>query len=246
MKKLTFEEYDDLMAFLAPKFKIIWEHENEERAKVGKSLDYFQFGFSKFDCFHYCLEGDHDFYLIYNTGFLRVIREQLLEALEKFPDYFGTGNADDVLDALYQTSNYRMWGKIDDYVQYLIDNCCAYVVYRENGEWGDVLRIDMLRKLDISKENPDFHDFTGGLLHTLKHFSINGRNLSVDNYIHDIFDIQYLIYLIAMAFRLRTCNGKSYKSVQVLSDCTMLGSFYHNPITGIFHLNSYYKRSSKH
>ena len=39
------QEYDELMSYLKPVFKKIWAHENDERQKVGKSLDAFQFGF---------------------------------------------------------------------------------------------------------------------------------------------------------------------------------------------------------
>ena len=45
MKMLDRQEYDDLMSYLKPVFKKIWAHENDERQKVGKSLDAFQFGF---------------------------------------------------------------------------------------------------------------------------------------------------------------------------------------------------------
>lgn len=45
MKMLDRQEYDDLMSYLKPVFKKIWAHENDERQKVGKSSDAFQFGF---------------------------------------------------------------------------------------------------------------------------------------------------------------------------------------------------------
>lgn len=45
MRLLAKQEYDELMAYLKPIFWKIWNHENNERQKVGKSLDAFQFGF---------------------------------------------------------------------------------------------------------------------------------------------------------------------------------------------------------
>lgn len=47
------EEYDELMRYLQPVFKRIWEHENNERKKEGKSLDAFQFGFPINTIWHY-------------------------------------------------------------------------------------------------------------------------------------------------------------------------------------------------
>lgn len=41
MKRIDRQEYDDLMNHLQSVFLRIWEHENEERKKSGKSLDMF-------------------------------------------------------------------------------------------------------------------------------------------------------------------------------------------------------------
>lgn len=72
-----------------------------------------------------------------------MISRQIKIAQTQFPDKFGTGNADDVMDALYGVSNYQCWGDKNAYLEYLIDYCCGYVVYRVDGEFGDVLRIDL-------------------------------------------------------------------------------------------------------
>lgn len=53
MKRIDRQKYDDLMNYLQPIFRKIWEHENEERNKVGKTLDAFQFGFPISNCIHY-------------------------------------------------------------------------------------------------------------------------------------------------------------------------------------------------
>ena len=78
MKMIDRQEYDDLMNYLQPVFRRIWEHENEERYKRGESLDAFQFGFAINEIFHYQTgdEGE-DFYIIYNTGFLKTISHQI-------------------------------------------------------------------------------------------------------------------------------------------------------------------------
>ena len=53
MKMLERQEYDELMAYLQPIFSNIWNHENEERHKKGKSLDAFQYGFPINEIYHY-------------------------------------------------------------------------------------------------------------------------------------------------------------------------------------------------
>lgn len=53
MKRIDRQEYDDLMNYLQPIFRKIWEHENEERHKRGENLDAFQFGFPITEIYHY-------------------------------------------------------------------------------------------------------------------------------------------------------------------------------------------------
>lgn len=156
----------------------------------------------------------------------------------------GTGDAEDVIDALYNTSGYKYWGTKQDYINFLTGHACCYVVYQDNGIFSDILRIDMFRSTMPNKEDPTKIDFVGGLLHTLKHFSIKDQNLSTGTYIYNIFDIRHIIYLIGMAFRLKKGEGTKYKSLQQLTNAIMLASFYKEEVTGIFFLNSYYKKKS--
>lgn len=46
-----------------------------------------------------------------------------------------------------------------------------------------------------------------------------------------------------MSFRLRSGEGCKYKAVQELSDGKMLAFFYRESESGIFFLNSYYKKN---
>ena len=111
MKMLDRQEYDDLMSYLKPVFKKIWAHENDERQKVGKSLDAFQFGFPINNIWLYLTENDEEkFYIIFNVSFFSMISDQIKQAQTQYPENFVTGNADDVMDALYQVSNYKGLG----------------------------------------------------------------------------------------------------------------------------------------
>ena len=245
MKVITKQEYTELMEFLEPHLKALWDHENNERIKKGKEkLNAFQFGFSIVDIYHYKIDDNIQFYMIFNSTFLNLIYKGVEKALEEFPDKFGTGNAQDVIEALYNVSAYQRFGSIEDYIQFLTDHLCCYIVYRENGILSDdILRIDLLRQILPSKGDDTKNDFVGGLLHTLKHFSIDNRNLSTGTYIHNIFDIHHLMYLVAMSFRLRTGEGCKYSAIQELSNGKMLAFFYREPETGIYFLNSYYKKN---
>lgn len=76
-------------------------------------------------------------------------------------------------------------------------------MFRVNDEFGDVLRIDLLRAIKPNKKIPGKNDVVGGLLHVLKHFSLDGKNLATGTDKNDVFDVMHIIYLIAMAFRLK-------------------------------------------
>lgn len=242
MKRITNEEYDALMSFLQPKFKALWAHENEERKKRGQEeLNMFQFGFSILDICHYNVDDEHSFYVIFNSSFLNLIYKVILKALESMPEKFGTGNATDVLEALYHESAY--YGSIDQYSEFLADNACCYIVYKSKEGFDDnILRIDTFRQLKPCAKDEGIIEFVGGLLHVLKHFSIDQRNLSTGTYIYDVFDIHHIVYLVGMAFRLREGEGSKYKAIQYLGDDKMLASFYKEENTGFFFVNSYYKK----
>ena len=107
-------------------------------------------------------------------------------------------------------------GDKNAYLDYLVDHCCCYVVYRVNGEFGDVLRIDLLRAIKPNKNTP-------------------GKN--------DVFDVRHIIYLIAMAFRQKktvTGNSCKYEALQKLQSGTGHAVFYRNPDTGVYYLNTYF------
>ena len=246
MKIISKQEYYSLMKYMEPKLNSLWNHENKEREKGGKELlNEFQMGFSIQEINYYKIDEQSDFYLVFNGSFLNIISNTILEATNKYPNMFGTGDAKDVIDALYITSRYKGWGNKQEYINFLTNHACCYVVYRENGIFSDILRIDMLRSALPNKVEPEKIDFIGGLLHTLKHFSIKDKNLSTGTYVYNIFDIHHIIYLIAMSFRLKEGEGTKFKASQNLTDANMFASFYREEETGIFFLNSYYKRNKK-
>ena len=246
MKRISNQEYDDLMAFMKPKLQSLWEHENNEREKQGRdALNMFQFGFSILDINHYLIDDECDFYLVFNGSFLRMIYDTLLNASKEHPEKFGTGDANDVIDALYDVSGFYDVGDKNRYIEFISENACCYIIYRNNKEFdNDILRIDLFRHVMPNKKDNSKLDFVGGLMHTLKHFSIEDQNLSTGKDIYNVFDIHHIVYLIGMAFRLREGEGSKYEAIQKLTNANMFASFYKENVSGVFFLNSYYKKKS--
>ena len=246
MKIISNQEYDDLMAFMEPKLKTLWEHENNEREKQGrKPLDMFQFGFSILDINHYLIDEECDFYLVFNGSFLRMIYDTLLKASKEHSEKFGTGDANDVINALYEVSGVYGFKDIERYIEFLSDHACCYVIYRNNKQFdNDMLRIDLFRLVKPNKMDNSKLDFIGGLMHTLKHFSMEDQNLSTGKDIYNVFDIHHIVYLIGMAFRLKESKGSKYEAIQKLTNANMFASFYKENVSGVFFLNSYYKKKS--
>lgn len=242
MKLISFEEYDALMAYMEPKLLDLWRHENEIRREKGlEELNSFQTGFSIIEVTHYSVEGDQHFYIIYNAICHRLLQDGILKALDAFPEKFGTGNAMDVVDALYEVSAFKGLGDKERYIQFLAENACCYVVYANGEEFGDILRLDTFRFVEEKKNNPNVYDFTGGLMHVLKHFSHEGRNLAVGKDVHDLFDLEHLVYLIAMAFRLKQSEGCLWTSIQKLNEGPMKAVFYKEEVTGVYFIKTYHR-----
>src|SRR5207249_3392110 len=89
--------------------------------------------------------------------------------------------------------------EFDRFIDFLRDEQFAYVVESVEGEIVDkILRIDLFRRLDTNKQG--LPEFTGGIFHALKHFSIEGRNLSTGKDIHEITHLEEIIRLATEAF----------------------------------------------
>ncbi len=68
MKVITKQEYTELMEFLEPHLKALWDHENKERIKKGEApLTFFQFGFSIIDIYPYRIDDTTQFYMVFTS-----------------------------------------------------------------------------------------------------------------------------------------------------------------------------------
>ena len=239
---VSLEKYNLISAFLEKKTHEIWKHENEERLKKNEQkLNGYEYGFSIADCF--CSNySDLSIYYVFDFSFLKNITVNIPLATKELNKLFGTGNATDVIDALYQASSSPL--EKNEYIDYIQNMACCYIMFEEKDCLQDyVLRIDMFRKLDDSRTQPLFKDFTGGLLHALKHFSIGGNSLSTgneNNETTDVAQISELLPQIALAlvkYRDNVPNGSSitlpYKNDKYMKYC-----FYLEETTNVYYLNS--------
>lgn len=81
MKIISIQEYNALMDYMKSKFKSLWNHENEEREKLGKELiNMFQFGFPISDINRHGINENNDFYIVFNGSFLKMINSSILYA----------------------------------------------------------------------------------------------------------------------------------------------------------------------
>lgn len=137
--------------------------------------------------------------------FHRLIMEEDLSRriTRDYPRYFGTGDARDVLEALWKQDFSHTRIEYDRYCNILRHEQFAWVAeYDENGIVGDkILRLDLYRKLDRRKDGGC--DFSGGLLHVFKHFSCNNRPLSYLKSQNDVPNLSYIIRIIIEVFLCR-------------------------------------------
>ena len=209
---IPIEKYEMISPVLKRVTQNVWECENETRKKNNETeLDLFQEGFSIEECFAYKIDSII-FYFACNYSFLKVVEKNLLAARKNSPELFGTGDAQHIIDALYKESG--QYCQKEEYCDFLRNYACCYLLYEksDSGLSSNVLRLDLFR-LMRPKENPNYLEFIGGILHALDHFSIDGQNLATGNDINDIPEIDNALIYIAKAFI--RCEGITKKEVKV-------------------------------
>ena len=237
---ISLEKYNKLSGFLEKKTHEIWVHENEKRLKkYDQELNGYEYGYSIAD-YYSVKEGDSTIYFAFNSSFLKLISVKIPQAIDSLNDLFGTGNANEVLNALYQVSQTKF--EKDEYIDYIRDLSCCYIIFEKQDSIQDsILRLDMFRQLDDNKSNPFVKDFTGGLLHALKHFSMNGNNLSTGKEVNDITDISQfsdILPRIASAFVECANSNNSNVTIPYKDNKYMKCGFYHEERTNVYYLNT--------
>lgn len=233
--------FRQISSILEKRTKKIWECENTNRKLKGeKELEMYQYGFSIADCYNTSAD-EITLFFVFNYSFLNIVSNKILSAIDKYPNSFGTGNAQDVINALYNLSN--MGYTLEDYISYLQDFACCYILYEEKQNMSpSVLRVDLLRYLK-DNETTQKKDFVGGLLHSLKHFSKDGRNLSVGKDINDVSNMEDILIYIGRAFRDCAQNKPKDNTVEIpiKDDARMRFAFYYDKDKDTYYLKTAYR-----
>ncbi len=124
---------------------------------------------------------------------------EYINAIDKSPELFGTGNAMDVIEAIRRTEN-SLHPELDSMPKYdesyLRHENMAYIFEVKGGVVTDkVLRLDLYRKIDEK-------GFTGGIFHAFKHFTIEGYETlsNVEKGEFEMRNIEHIITVITLNF----------------------------------------------
>ena len=196
---MTWEEFQRTREFIEKKSLDLMKHETKDAAKVGFPINNYR---------KYLLQGK-TFYCIKSNVFKAIIEEYLAQAQKKYPEKFGTGNAIDVIEAIY---NLEPTFDLNRFIEFLQNEQFAYIIESKDGEITDkILRIDLFRKLDENEKGQK--EFTGGIFHSFKHFSIDNINLSTGQDIHNIQYPEQLLHLATEAFFIAEGNHENPKKL---------------------------------
>jgi hypothetical protein len=185
------------------------------------------------------------YYLPKTNTFKHITGNVLTDACQKFPKHFGTGNANDIIEAIYKIDPVIFLLK--DFVHFLQNEQFCYVVEGSEKRLNEkILRIDLFREIKPNKQGR--FDFVGGLFHANKHFSFKGIPLSTGTEINDISSVEYLIYKIAESFfseNMKHKKGLNYTSLIPLNEKYNLRvEFYFGKKTGVYFINTVFKEKN--
>jgi hypothetical protein len=160
--------------------------------------------------------GNNKYHYYFTNIFYALIAENILiDAAEKHPNFFGTGNSADIIKAL----NLIKPGFCPDDSIYKEEQFCYVVEENEFGELNEsnILKIQLFRFQELQTNTASCKEFTGGLFHAFKHFTFNGINLSLEeNPKHNLdYHPSFFIFDLTNAFfntKLLSTKDKKYKS----------------------------------
>ncbi len=228
---MTWEEFQNTRKYVEKKALELMSHEEKNDAVTGVPINNYRV---------FQFQG-RAFYSVQINTFMVIVDDHLNKAQLTTPEKFGTKDARDVLEALYQLNPYS---DLEWFENFLRHEKCAYVFESEGGEVVDrMLRIDLFRMIRLDKKGRP--EFVGGLLHALKHFSKGGVPYSTDKANHELSHPQSLIGQIITAFFGLEGVFENVNEYVVLKDFdekyNLKFVFYREANTGVFFLNTVYK-----
>lgn len=213
MRIVTKDEYIGIMSILKNEMLQLAKHEKKNTFFGQVAIN---------NCYIRNLGKECQLYQVFTPGFIRVIGQDYINTLQNSSKSFGTGDAKDVLKALYKEARSNGWYRtIEEYETYLSsENFCLLICKDSESYKRHILRIDLFRKLKPSEIEKDKCDFVGGIFHALKHFSVQEQCASVlPNQRVELFDVEQLIWPIAKAFfEGEHIQGKRKNSYETYTD----------------------------
>lgn len=237
---MTEQEFQASRKFTEKKLLALMDHEAKPHAAVAWPPQSY---------IEYNRKGRKFFY--FGTNIFRGFFEQnLIDAINLFPKNFGNGNAMSVIHAINKTR--PLYIRTKDVIRILNTECFAVIHEdRLTAANDDIIRLDLFRKLDRQRHHRRKYDFTGGVMHALKHFTFNGRPLSTGTDINDISHPLKIVEIIIDTFFI--APDSYYESRNKFVCFYDLDSFYdikfvffYEDNSGVFFLTTIHKQTKKH
>lgn len=241
MRNVTFEEYEDIKDIVNREMTSLAKHED-------KNSYYGQIAINS--CYCRMLSPNVQLFQLFSLGFTHVIEHDYIKALKNNPEFFGTGNAKDVIHALFIQAQKNGWPWDEErYTESLSSEKFCLLLCKKNGSFlDDILRIDLFRHVKESKKRPGCYDFLGGIFHALHHFSVGEQCASIfPNQNVQLYDVEQLIWPIAKAFYEGTWRkGKypnTYETDTLYLDKNMILEVYKESDRNVCFVNSVIPKS---
>lgn len=243
MRLVNFDEYNDLKSIVKKEMIGLARHENKDSYTTQIAIN---------SCYVRNLSKNTQLYQLFSLGFIPIIENDYMKALKESANYFGTGNAKDVIHALYIQAQKRNcpWDE-GRYTEYLSNEIFCLLLCKKDGEFlEDILRIDLFRHIKESQKRSGYYDFVGGIFHALHHFSVGEQCASIfPNQNVRLFDIEQLILPIAKCYFEGTWregkHSKTYEAETIYLEKNMTLEIYKEDDSHVSFVNSMIPKSQK-
>ncbi len=244
IRDITREEHREFMEFLRMKTHSLFNHEVTVALDQGKTpKNSYQGIFHQSQCFIAEPNGNVKIFFAYTREFITFARQIFAKVTRMDPEIFNK-DAYDVMKSFYEASNYALMNKTEeDYRRYISSDTCAYIAFKENGEFKDrIFRLDLYRQIDYNTMSKK-HEFTGGLFHVLSHFRMDDSTHS-DN----ILDLWHLVRVCSTAFvnRITPINDSTLELYLYWNNKYDLHFiFFREEESNVYYIKTFYVRERK-
>ncbi|WP_462254528.1 hypothetical protein [Ferruginibacter sp.] len=223
-------QFQTIRKFIEQKSLSLMNKEKRPFANAG-------FDISKY---HEIKVEDRNFVIIATNVFYHILHSVLAEASEKYPELFGNNDVNGVLEAIYNIENV---GEFEQFADFLKTEQFAWIVELINEQINpNVLRVEIFRQIDTIGTNATKTEFTGGLLHTFRHFNYKGVPLSTKKEKNDIEHPKTIIDFLIRGFFFTDINftnkTKCNSNIILNNKYKLRFDYYFEPETKIYFVNS--------